>query len=531
MSTTGLLFSLCILLTLICSSCASTNVVNGPSRKSNVKVTAKTSGPVFYYDKREKQTYVNKEAQFSIRSIDHSKYLSHIEVSVDNSRFEKYSGALRFKTEGPHILRFRSVDPVSNWSPMQTHKIYVDMTPPNIKPYWEGETDLVDGKLFVVSKAVLKFEAQDNLSGVNKIRIKSEGDKTFRNFVDAHKNIGHGPRAILYAAEDNVGNVTVWKKIEYFADAKPPACFYEYLGANSKTSNRNYVNNSTLIVLKAKDDDSGLKEIEYKINNNPIQVYKHPISLKQSINHLMFRAIDNVGNKSIWKEAQFHKDLKAPEVAIREAGKTVKDRGVIYVKPGFSLHFDIKDGDSGVKKILVSRDREGFKETKNRHFVFNQPGIQHFVLRAFDTVGNVSESEVYSIFVDRSVEASTTKAKKDLVKHNGAFLSALPNSIDILGNDSGAGIDFVEYSYDGKVFTKLTSPIDLSKWKTKRQTIYYRGVDRLGNKEKAQKLTVQLQTTSPLVDIFIDTSNVPNVPYSQIIKGVGKDKSKTKLSH
>lgn len=111
--------------------------------------------------------FTDGRSSFAIKTLENSSYLERIEVSIDDSAYQAYGGKLILDKEGLHTVRFRAVDPVMNWSPVQVFVIYVDLTPPTTKWMWKGETFSRGADLFVHPTAKVSFSAEDTLSGVS----------------------------------------------------------------------------------------------------------------------------------------------------------------------------------------------------------------------------------------------------------------------------------------------------------------------------------------------------------------------------
>src|SRR5262249_1209040 len=78
------------------------------------------------------------------------------------------------------------------------------------------------------------------------------------------------------------------------------------------------------------------------------------------------------------------------------------------------------------------------------------------------------------------------------------------------------GVERVEVSYDGKTWNPAGRAIDLTQWSQSKRTVYYRSIDRLGNREAPQSMTVVLRTEGPKVDLFVEQGDLPQVPLSQL---------------
>jgi len=145
-----------------------------------------------HYDARSRQYFTNEKSTFSIRPVGAAKYLERVEVSIDNGDYQQHSGKLQFKNEGLHLIQFRAVDPVLNWTPVQSFRVHVDTTPPRTQPTWEGPTHLRDGVLYAHPASRLALDARDGLSGVSKVLLfEGERSRPYAGPVSFAKEGGH----------------------------------------------------------------------------------------------------------------------------------------------------------------------------------------------------------------------------------------------------------------------------------------------------------------------------------------------------
>ncbi len=491
------------------------------AREKSEKLTPKTDlSSGFYYDAEREKYFSNEKSKFSIRPSNNANYVERIEVSIDGSEFTSYNGSFAFQSEGVHQVRFRAADPVLNWSPIQTYRVYVDKTPPKSQVVWQGPT-FSDGKqLYVNPNTRLTILSQDNLSGVHQVHMIQDGvSKVFPGQMLFGKE---GNYSIQFSAVDNVGNIEIPYHANFVVDAKAPETHSKVIGTSFENSKGIYVSSGSRVELTAVDVLSGVNKIEYRVNDGPATIYSNPILFSENKTQIRYRGIDNVGNEETWKTLVIYQDTKPPRVSIQKVGDSVTIGGRIYAKMGFKLITKISDDESGVKEILVSRDGKTFNHTKDSEFSFDTKGEHQFKLKATDNTDNFEESNPYTIVIDNDPPASTVKTAHPLVQRDNVFLASVPNRLEFQATDDGVGVDHIEVSYDGKRFETLKSPIELSEWKVPRQTIFYRAIDRLGNVEVAKKLEILVKTTGPGMDLFVEADNLPNVPLSSILNRNGR---------
>lgn len=480
---------------------------------SAVANAAKLYG-TFYYEPDTDRYFTTAQSTFSIRPIENPKYLDRIEVSIDNGDFQAYSSQIKFDQEGLHLIRFRASDPVLNWSPMQSFRVYVDQSPPKTIVRWQGKSYEKDSRTFVSPDSTLSLSSQDNLSGVAKL-LSQTGEKTSEISSNA-KFAREGEYNLKVAAVDQVGNREEWVNVPFVVDASAPQTRAEIQGFFYKVKNLMFVNSGSRIALESQDSLSGIDTIEFQINSGPITTYREPIPPMGQEMTLKFRAVDHVGNAEAWKSLVIQQDTHPPRLAVEIKGKHIFSTGKVFGVPGLAITWSAQDADSGLAEVSVAQDGTNFQVATGREIRFDRPGEYRVAVRARDQVGNLEESNPYIIAIDQSGPVSELKTTNPWIEKEGVFVTGTPNRIEISARDEGAGLDHIEVSSDGRNFTTMKESLDVSQWRSDAQAFYYRAVDRLGNAETPHKIIVAVRTEGPKVDLFVEGENLPQVPLSQL---------------
>lgn len=488
---------------------------------------ANPMGKGLYFDANSSQYFINDKASFSIKSLEGDKFVDQIELSIDNKPYEKYSGKVRFEKEGFHILRFKAVDPVLNWSPVESFRIYVDMSSPKTHLSWSGDTYQNDGKFFISPRSKLSLTAYDNLSGVSSIFIKNGEEGKIQKYNKPRNFKNAGEYNIRVMAKDQVGNSEPWQNVSFFVDNAAPTSKAIVKGNSYQKDSKLYIDKGSFITLEAKDENSGLKEVQYSLNNGPVKTYKENISVEKSITSLKYRAIDRVGNAEPWKTITVHLDAAPPKIWSKNNGQFKKLAGKYFVRPGFKVQVGIVDKESGSKNLVV--DNGDAQNISTKEFTFKDEGKFDFYVRGEDKVGNVSNTVFYSVFVDNKSPKSELATTRPLVEKDGVFLSSLPNKVKLSAMDEGVGVKRIEASFDKKEIFPVTAPLDLATWKIAKRKLYYRAVDHLGNAEPWQEKFIHVRNRGPKVDLFVEAGNLPEVPLSKLNKMYKNGKKSSSL--
>lgn len=471
-----------------------------------------------YFDKQSNLYFINNKISFSIHPGKNENYLDRIKYSIDNKPYQDYSGKIKFDKDGFHIVRFKAVDPVLNWSPTQNFRIYVDLTPPNTSTDWKGRSHTNGQSLFISRFSQLKLSSQDNLSGVSKIFWQENGSNKLNVYKEG-KMFKEGNHTIKVASVDNVGNAENWKSLSFTVDATPPKSTHSIRGNTFERKGKHFIDKGSYVSLKATDEISGVKRIEYKINNGPIQTFNHKILIDEQVSDIQYRSIDNVDNREPWKPLKIFLDSTPPRLKVKNVGSHKEIAGKIYARKGFKITANVKDRDSGAKSLFINNN---FENKTFKEIVFDQPGEHSIHFGAEDQVGNTANSVSLTVVIDESAPQTRLNASNNFVQKDDMFISSLPNKIDFTADDSGVGISYTEISFNGKDFKRVQGAIDLATWKNRSKVVYFRSRDKLGNLERTQQMKIYVRNRGPKVDLFVEKDDMEKVSLSDLIKNKNK---------
>ncbi len=480
-----------------------------------------------FFDNASNQYFINDKIAFSIRPTSDEKHLDKIKFSIDNGPYSEYSGKIKFEKDGFHIVRFKAVDPVLNWSPIQNFRIYVDLTQPKSSANWQGETFSNGQDFFVNKNAELILSAQDNLAGVAKILWIENNQNIIKEYKSRQK-FQEGAYDLKIASIDNVGNVEPWKNVSFKVDGEAPKSTASITGNSFTSNNKLFIDKGTFVTLKADDNSSGIAKTEYRINEEASAIYNQKISINESVTKIQYRSIDNVGNAESWQTMTVYLDSTPPELKVKNSGKFQEVAGKIFARAGLHVIASVDDKDSGANMLLVNNEKND--KTSQKDLVFAEPGEHDLFLSAEDNVGNASNSISYSIFVDEKAPESKLESATAFIEKDGGYISSLPNKLTFAATDHGVGVDFIEMSYDNKTFQKISDTIDLATWETPRRTIYYRAHDKLGNIEETKQMSIYVRKHGPNVDLFVEKEDLPAVSLSDLIKIKGSKEKEEKAA-
>ena len=320
--------------------------------------------------------------------------------SINNNPETRYSRPITITnlTEGEHTISWYSADMVGNVETKQTLTFFVDRTPPMVFEEIIGNTYMIAGREYSSGRSQLRIAAVDNKAGVKEIyySINNAPFKLYEKPIFLSEI--SGAITIRSYAVDNVENKgTSDAEGQQFSmpqvDITGPNIRHSFTGKQLMLRDTLWISPATKINIIAVDQGSGVNRIEYRVNQNPAEVYSAPFTISNEGSFTIgCTAWDHVENLNI-ASFDVSVDAQAPEIFNHFSVKPhrIESNDEAYLEvyaAGVTLFVGATDNLAGVDNIMVSingaRERaysqplDGFK-AKQTHTV---------TLRAIDKLGN-----------------------------------------------------------------------------------------------------------------------------------------------
>ncbi|GIF44173.1 OmpL47-type beta-barrel domain-containing protein [Actinoplanes xinjiangensis] len=255
---------------------------------------------------------------------------------------------------------------------------------------------------------------------------------------------------------------------------------------------------SATVTVAATDTGSGVRTVEYQVDDTSWQAYAAPVAVTAVGDHsVQYRATDNAGNTSAAGSVSFRvvpgqpQDTTAPVVTGQTAGN--RDAAGNYLGTATTTLTATDTGGSGVARIEYQLDG-GAWTAYTAPVVVSTVGAHMLHHRATDNAGNTSaEQMAHFTIVAPPVEDTTppqvTAALTGERNVNGDYLGTA--TVTVTATDSGgSGVKTVEYRLDEGAWTAYTAPVAVAV--TGAHTVRYRATDNAGNTaaEKSVAFTV-----------------------------------------
>ncbi|PIB37147.1 hypothetical protein BFP72_17905 [Reichenbachiella sp. 5M10] len=379
-------------------------VVDASSPKSEYTVHNDRSGMVF-----SPRTYLK------IKSIDVASGIQKIVYKIDDGPEKIFTNQINLSglSDGDHNIKYYAYDNVQNKEEEQSIDFYLDSTVPEVEASIVGDQYQNRGRVFISTRTKVKLVAEDNKAGVKNIKYSINGAEAENYYEPFALNKSQGNHVVTYYATDKVNNTFEGKLEEanlsrssLDIDMVAPEITFAYEGKHHMSRDTAFVTSESAITLSATDDDSGLKDLGYKINGGTGQAYDGPIKIEEE----GFYTIDFYGTDQV-----NNRNTKTFFFVVDNTGPAIEQ--ILSMEPIGTISLDEKEGapinvySKGVKLFLGATDKT--IDTDKVYYTLNdraeleytkpititQKGLITYKIRATDMLGNETISDTYEVFV------------------------------------------------------------------------------------------------------------------------------------
>ncbi|MCM8784712.1 MAG: PQQ-binding-like beta-propeller repeat protein [Candidatus Omnitrophica bacterium] len=452
-------------------------------------------------------------------------------------------------TEGTYYIYYRAEDNLGNKS--------YRMVEGEIKPYLEYienplKIDLRKPVCSIRATGDGRYEitANDTNSGISKIYYKDSvpANKTDGTEYTGPFTINPGVTKIYYWAIDNAGNSDFYNVYNVgIEDMIPPTVILQHISGSiypsidvdkiyvSSEKNR-VISNRTKLGIQANDNETGIKDIRYKFNDQPQDPYTDGLSyfdtgdfyIPEDTTKIYYWAIDGANNYNI----------KSKDIVVDDTGPTIEiildpsnpDTSTWYnTKTGKPiLQIGGNDGQgSGVKQILYDLNGSSNPQIPYTEEIELDDGQYDITVSIEDNLGNKSFKSYENNPVKVDTEIPTTTYTRD------------QNRVTLTGTDLISGLNYIYYfttdddSYvpqdsDWQEVRILTGNSIIITLPTGHNKIWYKSKDKAGNDSVVSYAIFVSEMNAPIVNVSIRGSVVDDKVKNGntvIIEGTWQDES------
>ncbi len=231
--------------------------------------------------------------------------------------YKLYSSPIsaRYFSTGRHVIYYYAVDRLDNQSQVFMHEFIIDREKPQIDYQVLGDKVKKNGYWYVSPNSKIQLDIKDNTQ-IAEIKYSTNNSKytSTGKTIDLSKMSGY--QQICVFTSDVAGNVST-KCFKIFVDNTQPKTSITFAKPEFVDRDTTFITSKTLITLQASDSYSGIKTIEYALNNMDFKPYDKPFTIeKEGLNILYYRAKDNVGNIEDYKSRIIYVDNTPPDIEV-----------------------------------------------------------------------------------------------------------------------------------------------------------------------------------------------------------------------
>lgn len=294
---------------------------------------------------------------FDLSQTDNLSGVNRTMYSFDEGKERRQSGkvGVSYLSDGDHTLYYYSVDNVKNTETRKSFSFYLDKIAPVVTLTINGDQHQGSQYLFVSNRTTVNLSATDNKAGVNKIYYRIDGGERMDFSSDFKYPDVKGVHTVKYDATDNVQNLAANKYKTVYVDNKAPQTGIIYGNPQFFHRDTLFVNKDTKISLKARDYESGVKQIQYAVDGGGYQDYSQFTIPNEGYHPIKFKTTDNVNNVEDEKTSNVYIDNTAPSIYHNFSINSIGTKGGVKVYPNYSrLYLGATDDHVGTKTIKYS---------------------------------------------------------------------------------------------------------------------------------------------------------------------------------
>ncbi|MFN7252527.1 MAG: OmpL47-type beta-barrel domain-containing protein [Anaerobacillus sp.] len=248
---------------------------------------------------------------------------------------------------------------------------------------------------------------------------------------------------------------------------------------------QDWTNQAVVATLSATDNETGVADTFYSINNSAFVKGTTFTLDKEGIHKISFYSIDKVGNVEKIKTSEVNIDKTAPITsAVIQSS---------WSKEAVSVELTAVDKLSGVAKTFYSINGSELKEGTS--FTVTEEGISLITFFSIDKAGNVEDQKTVVVKIDKtapvtSADASSTWSKESV-------------NVKLTVEDKLSGPAQTFYSINGSM---LKEGISFDVIEEGVNKVSFFSIDKAGNVEDQQTIEVKIDKTAPVTNADVPST-------------------------
>lgn len=281
-------------------------------------------------------------------------------AGIGSNPWEVYTAPvdLALSGDGPHVLRYYSVDNAGNAEPVRLLDVNIDATPPSTSTQIQG----VPGSSGWWRSAVtIALEATDGSSGVA-ATFAGSGFTTGGALVVYDRSTPfdsgsfEGIDTLQFYSVDRAGNEEPLRSLDLRIDLTPPQTAVTLEGTRGENG---WWRSPVRVTLAATDEGSGVGSTSFRLNGGTWSTFGEAWFIEPDGHHTVdYYSTDAAGNDEAQQPANISIDATPPSVEIIDPAPLLGPLGDLRIATGrvVAVRAQASDETSGVARVEFSVD-------------------------------------------------------------------------------------------------------------------------------------------------------------------------------
>jgi len=475
--------------------------------------TALTIGNPKYDNYITSGTLITLNATDDLINVEDGKGLGVKETKyrIDNGDWQVYTTSFTVPIESSHTVTYYSVDIIGNTEQSQTLNLTVDNTAPVTEITVSSPQCTSDGKLWISSETAIILSATDG--GIIPCGVKYTeyriNDGQWTNYTTGFNLTGpNGSYTIVYYSADNLDNLETYKTLTVQLDTTPPVTAVTIAEPKYVSDEKIWITSSTAITLISTDSGCGVKNMEYKIDDDSYTAYLSTFcltTLPEGEHTIYFRSTDNLNNPEQEKSVEVIVDNTPPATSVSIGSPKYAADGKIWINNYSPISLSAEDGGitpSGVKSIAYKIDNSAWQLYAGAFDLgmFNE-GEHTIYYYSADNVNNTEQLKSIKVILDITppeTAMSSSEPKYDNYITSNTIFALSP----IDGGIIPSGAKYSQYNINNQFWSIYIQQFNITGLDG-IYTINYQSIDNVENWETIKSTTVKLDNTAPVSALTI----------------------------
>ncbi|MEX0686832.1 MAG: hypothetical protein WD267_10435 [Balneolales bacterium] len=387
--------------------------------------------------------------------------------------------------EGPAELGFTFFD-----GSKAIHNVVVDGSAPQSDIVFSNASYFnKDGTSFYGKNLEISLVSQDQYSGIQDIYISINKSQytPYKGKLDRFDSSRE--YTIDFYAVDNVGNVEPVQSSHFIVDVVGPTISYSINGPQRL----NVLGEDASIRMMAKDDDSEVKEIRYRLNQDDELKYDTPIilnNLTEGTHILSVVSEDNVSNISDTLNYTFYLDNNPPGINFSIDGPIHESNGVTYISSSSRLVLVADDRNSGIDWLKYNINQQGDLDYAGPIALRGESGSYNIAYQSKDVIGNITPLSNQRVYLDNTSPETVYNLQGSYFSEGDQYIISPKTQIMLESLDLESGVEKVNYKVNEGDWQLYSESISFESDGTYR--VEFSARDHVGNIEEIQTLYIEI---------------------------------------